>query len=416
MVATIAATLLLSGCATPTAGEQPGPAQSAVSSANTGRTQGPVALLVPLSGEYAPIGQSIEQAVKLAFSAPGAPQLIVRDTGGTPDGAAAAANSVIASGAGLILGPLTKTDTSAVATVARGAGVNVLAFTNDDSEASPGVWTLGISPKQQVDRVASYAIEHGRTRTAAILPATQYGRIMAGALTNTAARLGAPPPRIGYYTNSFQSLNQTTRSISDFDARGAGLQAQIRAARAQDDAAGRRLAAKLRAQPVPPPPFDALLLGANGQQLAELQNFLPYYEAGPPQVQILGTALWAPDAVAMATHDTLRGALYAAPDPSQGAAFDQKFSATYGGQTPPAIDKVGFDAAAIAVLASREGGYTTDVLTNPSGFTGTDGVFRLEPDGHVGRGLAVFRIEPGGPKVVSPAPHVLPATSGPPTS
>lgn len=408
--------MLLSGCAGPIPGGSSARTQGISNEANLGRTKGPVALLVPLTGPYAPIGHSVEQAVKLAFSVPGAPHLIVNDTGGTPERAAAAASSAIESGAGLVLGPLTKADTHAVAPIARNAGVNVLAFTNDNTEAGPGLWTLGISPSQQVRRVASYAIEHGRTRTAAIVPATQYGRLMAAALKRTAADLGAPPPRLGYFTNSFESLNQTTRSISDFDARGAGLQAKIRAARDQDDAAGRRLAAKLRSQPVPPPPFDALLIGASGQQLAELQNFLPYYESGPPQVQILGTALWAHDAVAMATHDTLRGALYAAPDPSQGVAFEQKFQATYGGTPPAAIDKVGFDAAAIAVLAAREGGYTTDVLTNRSGFTGTDGVLRLAPDGHVERGLAVFRIEPGGPKIVSPAPRSLPATSGPPTS
>lgn len=415
-MATIAATLLLSGCAGSVSGEPSAFTPGSTTPAKVGRAHGPVALLVPLTGPYATIGQSIEKAVKLAFSAPNAPPLDVRDTGGTPQEAVAAARAAIESGDGLILGPLTKNDTHAVAGTARDAGVNVLAFTNDDTASAPGVWPLGISPDQQVHRVVSYAIEHGRTRTAAILPENQFGRLMGAALQRTATRLGTPPPQIGFYTHSFESLNQTTRSISDFNSRGAGLQAQIRAARAQDDAAGRRLAAKLRRQPVPPPPFNSLLIGATGEDLAELQNFLPYYEAGPPQVQLLGPALWAHDAKVMATHNTLRGALYAAPDPAHGIAFEQKFQATYGGNTPPAIDKVAFDAAAIAVLAAREGGYTTNVLTNPSGFTGTDGVLRLEPDGRVARGLAVFKIEPGGPKIVSPAPQVLPASAGAPTS
>lgn len=387
-----------------------------MAASNEGRSGGAVALLVPLSGQYAAVGESIEKSVKLAFSAPDAPHLDIRDTHGTPGGAAAAASAAISAGDGIILGPLTKTDTHAIAPIARQAGVNVLAFTNDNTEAGPGLWTMGISPAQQVHRVVSYAIESGRTRTAAILPSSPYGRLLGSALQNTASRYGTPPPRLGYYTDSFKSLNEVTRRISDYDSRGASLHARIRAARDQDDAAGRRLAAKLRSEPVPPPPFDALLIGATGQKLAELQNFLPYYEAGPPQVQLLGPALWARHAKVMATHDTLRGALYAAPDPAAGLAFEQKFAATYGGATPAGIDKVAFDSAAIAVLAAKEGGYTTDVLTNSSGFTGTDGVLRLLPNGQVERGLAVFKVEPGGPNIVSPAPQSLPASQGPPTS
>jgi hypothetical protein len=47
------------------------------------------------------------------------------------------------------------------------------------------------------------------------------------------------------------------------------------------------------------------------------------------------------------------------------------------------------------------------VLTEPSGFTGTDGVLQLEPNGKVQRGLAVFEIAPTAPTISSPAPTTL---------
>ena len=116
-----------------------------------------VAILLPLSGPRADIGQAMLHAAQLALDGPGAPPLDVKDTGGTPDGAAAAAQSAIAEGAGLILGPLTSPETAAVAPVARAANVAVLAFTNDPSQAQPGVWTLGITPGQQVRRLVAAA-------------------------------------------------------------------------------------------------------------------------------------------------------------------------------------------------------------------------------------------------------------------
>lgn len=385
---------------------------------NSGQPSSPVALLVPLSGPRAAIGQSLEQSVKLAFSAPGAPALDVRDTGGTPQGAAAAAQAAIAAGDGLILGPLTKPDTQAVVPIAHAANINILAFTNDETVAAPGVWPLGISPGQQVRRVVSYAADQGRTRTAAILPEDAYGQLMGSALQTQARQLGEPVPNIGYFGQSFVSLTKTVRSVTDFDTRGAGIEAEIRAARAQDDQAGRIAAAKLERQPIPPPPFDALLVGATGEQLAEIGTLLPYYEATPPQIQLLGPALWSGDAIAMANHGTLRGAVYAGPDPALGQVFEQKFQSIYGNPPPSGVDNVAFDAGAIAVLASRQGGFTAQVLTNPTGFSGTDGVFRLNPNGEVQRGLAVFKVEPGGPQIVSPAPTDLPPPqlTAPPTS
>ena len=38
------------------------------------------------------------------------------------------------------------------------------------------------------------------------------------------------------------------------------------------------------------------------------------------------------------------------------------------------------------------------MLTNASGFTGIDGVFRFRPDGTNERGLAVLRVTPSGPQ------------------
>src|SRR5579872_7205305 len=61
-----------------------------------------VAILLPLSGARADIGQAMLHAAQLAVDSPDAPPLDAKDTAGTPDGAAAAARAAIADGAGLI--------------------------------------------------------------------------------------------------------------------------------------------------------------------------------------------------------------------------------------------------------------------------------------------------------------------------
>ena len=67
-----------------------------------------------------------------------------------------------------------------------------------------------------------------------------------------------------------------------------------------------------------------------------------------------------------------------------------------------------YDAVAlIAALVKTQGPprFSAEVLTNPSGFTGIDGLFRFRPDGTNERGLAVLRVTPSGAQVISPAPR-----------
>jgi Periplasmic binding protein len=410
----VLSTLALAGCAGQGPGQffgavQPlgGAAQPARPGPSIGKTTGNVALLVPLTGPLAPYGQALENAAKLAFPEGSSPSLDVRDTGGTPQGAAAAAQAAIAAGDGIILGPLTSPEAHAVAPIASAAGVNVLSFTNDTTVAAPGIWPLGISPRQQVDRVLEVAASNGRTQVAALLPDTDFGRALANDIDTASARLSEPSPQIVFFDQSFSSVNQAVKEISDFASRGERIESEIRYQRNLDTAAGRQQAHELEHQQIPPPPFNALFIGSTrADQLAEFATFLPYYDVNQPQVQFLGPALWAPLATQMAHQPVLVGAMYAAPDPAAAAAFDTKYQATYGAP-PPSIANLGFDAAAIAKLAASEGGYTTSVLTTPAGFTGTDGALVLEPDGHVQRGLAVFKVAPGAPAIVAPAPTQL---------
>jgi hypothetical protein len=357
-----------------------------------------VAILLPMSGPHADLGPPMQQAAQLALDAPGAPALIVKDTGGTPDGAAAAARAALAEGASLILGPLTSAETAAVAPVARAANVAVLAFTNDPAQAQPGVWPLGITPGEQVRRLVTAVQGDGKTRIAAMLPDSDFGRVMADALTQATAARGMPPPDIRQYTPSMASINETARGVSGYADRRGPLDAQIRAARAEGTPEGRRKAADLSRQPIPPPPFDALLLGATGDQLAEIAAVLPYYDIDTSTVRILGPALWGASGGGQ-----IVGAWYAAPDPASREPFEQAFVAKYNAPSPPLTD-LAFDAAAIArVLAPR--GYSMGALIQPNGFAGVDGWLALQPDGSVRRGLAVFQIERGGAQLLAPAPE-----------
>jgi len=360
-----------------------------------------VALLVPLTGQYANVGQALQQAAQLALDVPGAPQLDVKDTGGTPQGAVAAARAAIADGAGLIIGPLLSSETAAVAPIARGSGVPVLAFTNDPSQAQPGVWTLGITPGQQVRRLVAAVQAQGRTQLAALLPDSEFGHVMGQALGQATQADGLPPPQIMYHGQGMGSINTTTRALSDYANRRGPIDAQIQKAKELGTPEARREAVELGKTPIPPPSFSALLLADTGEALAEVAAMLPYYDVNRSQVQILGPSLWASRA---SGSGQMGGAWFAAPDPAARAGLEQTYSAKYA-TSPPAIADLAFDAASIARVLGASGGYSVAALAQPAGFIGADGWLALLPDGQVRRGLAVFRVAAGAPQIIEPAPQ-----------
>ena len=413
--ALLLATLALAGCVGAAGPVRPGAGYAVQPGAalpgeavNPAAASGTVALLVPLSGPRADIAQALQHAAELALSAPGSPKLDVRDTAGTPQGAATAAQAAIAGGAGMLLGPLTSPETAAVAPIAGASGVPVLAFTNDPAQARPGIWPLGITPRQQVFRLVATAQAQGKSRFAALLPDSDFGRAMAASLQEAAGAASLEPPTIRFHPPGMAAITSAMRDVADYAGRGGALDARIRAARARDDVDGRREAAELAGQrgAVPPPPFDTLLLADAGEPLSEIVSLLSYVDVSPAAVRIVGPALWADPS---SGSGQLPGAWYAAPDPAARAPFSDSYAGKFG--TPPrAIADLAFDAASIARVLAQSGGFTVPNLTQPAGFAGSDGLLALEPDGRVRRALAVFELQRGGgAQIVEPAPQAFSA-------
>lgn len=354
-----------------------------------------------MTGPRADVGKVLLQAAQLALGNGAGPALDVLDTAGTPAGAVTAAQAAINNRDTLILGPLTSAETAAVAPVARGANIPVLAFTNDSSQAQPGVWTLGITPAQQVRRLVVAAAAQGKTQFAALLPSTDFGQAMANGLTKALAAENLPPARVRMHGAGMGAITAATKDVSDYADRRGPIEVKVKAARALGTPEGRHEAQELAKQPIPPPSFNVLLLADIHDELQEVASVLPYYDVDRSSVQFVGPALWADPA---SGSGSVPGAWYAAPDSASRTNLERDYAAKYGVPPPPLAD-LSYDAASVAAAIIGRNGAQTSVLTQPAGFLGTDGWLAFLPDGQVRRGLAVFRIERGGPTLIDPAPQ-----------
>lgn len=369
-----------------------------------------VAILVPLSGPAGGLGRAMLEAAEMALFdiADENFELLPRDTGGTPDGAQRAAQSVLQEGAQLILGPLTQGEVEAVKPVARQAKVAVVAFSSSAAIADDNTFLLSFLPRQQVRRVVAFTREKGMSRYAALAPQTAYGQLVVDELREAVGAAGGTLDRVEFYDPGAGDLTGVVRRLAGFDARKGALDAQKRQLEAQGDEASRQALSRLAGQEtLGGPDFDAIMIPESEGKLKAITPLLAYYDLDPAKVKLLGTGLW--DEPDLGREPTLVGGWFAAPPPEARADFEKRFQALYK-RRPPRLATLGYDAGALAALLARGAGgadFSPASITNPSGYAGMDGIFRFLPNGLVQRGLAVLEVQKSGAVTVSPAPETF---------
>jgi ABC-type branched-subunit amino acid transport system substrate-binding protein len=367
---------LLSACAGMTnpfsanPSQQAGPSGPAQQPLAVGTGQVKVGLLLPMSasGNAAVAAQSMKNAAEMALAEFQNPniQLLIKDDGGSAQGAQQGTQQALDEGSEIILGPLFAQSVPATAQLTRTKGVSVIAFSTDSSVAGRGVYLLSFLPESDVNRIVDYAASIGKRSFAAMLPENAYGNVVEAAFKQAVGRKGGRVVAFEKY-----GADRTTAARNIAQALGGA---------------------------------DALFLADDGDSVVGAADALTSAGANLKSLQLLGTGLW--DNPRVFATPALQGGLYPAPDPAGFRNFSTRYRAKFGGE-PVRTATLAYDAVAlVAALARTQGGhrFSAQVLTNPSGFAGIDGLFRFRADGSNERGLAVMKVASGGGQPVAGSP------------
>ncbi len=366
------ALLALAACQ-PTAG----PTTSAASG-----TGGPVtvALLVP-AGSATPgddiLARDLENAARMAIADLGGSvqvTLNVYPTGGQPAQAANAAQTAVAEGAQIILGPLRAEESNAAAVAVAASGINVLSFSNNSQIAGGNLFVLGPTFENTARRLAGHAVRNGKSKLMIVHENNAAGEIGRNAIQQGAAAAGASVVATAGFEYSQNGIIQAVPGIAA-QARTTGAQAVF----LTSDAGGAL-------------PLLTQMLSENG--------------VSPATTQYIGLTRWdiLPTVV---TLPGVQGGWFTMPDPVLHEQYKARYSATYGSE-PHWLSGVAYDGvAAVAALAKRGSPLDRASLTQGAGYVGVNGIFRLLPNGSNERGLAVAQIRNNAVVVIDPAPSAF---------
>ncbi|UTW55484.1 penicillin-binding protein activator [Kordiimonas sp. SCSIO 12610] len=385
------------------------------------KVQVKIAILLPLTGDVGETGKALLNAATMALFDAYDPrlQLLPYDTKASIEETEIATHKALNDGADIIIGPLLSENVKAAGSIAGSANIPLLGFSNDYTAASPNSFILGFLPENEVRRVVNYAVANGYEKFAGLFPEGRYGDQVRMAYGLAVNNNDAEVSTIETYQNDADQVFEPVKNLADYDRRRRAHRNEVRYLQSLNDDLTDEIVTKLNdSEVLGDLPFDTVIVPEGGALLRTLAPLLPFYEVDTEKVKVLGTGLW--NDKTLTNEPPLYGAWFAAPDPSLTDTFSKRFIDLFSEQ-PPRIATLSYDAVGlIASLIKEDIGstnpkakksnyFTREALTDPSGFKGVDGLFRLLPDGTNERALAVVEIQRGKFEVVSAAPDAFPS-------
>lgn len=335
-----------------------------------------VGLLLPFGsaqGGDALIARSLENAARLAASEITSTNvnISVYPTAGNSAQAASMVDQAIREGADIIVGPLRSDAGAAVGVAAAPRGVSVLSFSNNTEIAGGNVFVLGNTFSNTADRLVRYAAQQNRRRILVLHAQNLAGEVARDAIMTAAQRNGSAVTSSVSYEFSANGVVQAVPQVID-------------AVESQN--------------------VDMIFITSDTTGALPLfAQLLPENGLDTQAVRLVGMTRWdtPPQTLELSGLD---GGWFALPDPAASAAFEARYQAAYG-EPPHVLAGLGYDAIRLIAEASlATGRLGPSDLSAASGFTGANGVFRLNGDGTNSRGLAIASIVESQVSIVDPAP------------
>lgn len=226
-----------------------------------------LALLLPLTGPLAGPGGAIKDGFMAAYDAsPAHAYMKVRFYDTNSANASALYQQALQEGADYVVGPLSKADVTAVASMSH--PVPTLLLNEPEGRVQKNALQFGLSPANEARQVAANARKHGLTRALVIAPAGAWGTDVVNAFSNQWQASGGQVIDTLRY-GAHDDMNAGIRNflhVSDSEARGKKLQ--------------RMLGHKLESAPSRRQDFDVVFLLAYPSMARQIMPMLKYYYAG----------------------------------------------------------------------------------------------------------------------------------------
>ena len=170
-----------------------------------------IALLLPSSGPLAPAARAVQDGVLAAYFSDREstrPELVLVDSGETPESGLAAYKKAIELGAERVIGPIAREQVSAIFQ-SSDAVLPSLALNFADASILPpqGSFQFALLPEEEAVAAAEHMFERGMKRVAVLVPEDDFGKRVAEAFTARFSALGGEVLEQAFYAPQSTDLS-----------------------------------------------------------------------------------------------------------------------------------------------------------------------------------------------------------------
>ena len=331
-----------------------------------------IGLLVPLTGSFSYLGNTISGGSELAFFKMRNPniELLYFDTAGGEQ-AVNAANEAISNNVDVVIGPLFSDSVSAVKPLLKASNIPVLSFSNNIDVAEPGVWVLGYLPEQQISQLVDFAVARGKQNFGILSANSQLGKKITNAAINQLADYGLSA-RTVFELDNISQMEQKE------------LLSQIKSFAKYVDTSKDPLT-------LPPPAYDTVIIAGDTDFILQVAPILSYYDLGPDRALFMGIDKW--NQPKMLNEPSLQNSILTLPKRPAEEKFNNVWQSEFTFESND-LAKISFDASALVIataVANAPIPLADDLATQP-GFIGFSGQFKMSESGLTERVFEIMEI------------------------
>lgn len=360
-----------------------------------------VAVLLPMSGPNAAVGNTIRASIETAVLQR-APSNISFTFYDTAKNATTVMTDAISTSPDVIIGPVFAGNARILREI-KPETTPALSFTSDATAVGRGVMTMALMPTNSIEAIIKEMQTDNVKKFIMLAPNTESGRLMAGTAKSAAEMYNIGLSGLFYYTpDDSESIKNTTIRATMNTARTA---ANTRAREILADILTKETLTAIeksnlniqlerisRTDTLGAIPYDGVLFLGDADDTTKLASFMRYYGVAAGDAKMYGTALW--DGTNIVNDITMSGAKYAALPP-----VNENFTQIYeqvSGVPASRLATFGYDAANMAMGMINSNKSDAAYLLDPSGYMGTDGLMRLKPTGESERALRIVELDGSG--------------------
>ena len=331
-----------------------------------------IGLMVPLSGPFSYLGNTIAGGSELAFFKMKNPnvELLYFDTAGGQK-IIDAANDAIASDVDVVIGPVFSDSVIAIKPIFKQFNIPVLSFSNNIDVAESGFWVLGYLPEHQISQLIDFAIARKKQNFGIISSSSQLGTKITNAAIQQLGEYGLLPSSVLYLDDiSMMEQQQFLSKIKKFTQYVDTTKDPLT---------------------LPPPAFDTIIIAGNTDFILQVAPTLSYYDLGPDRALFIGIDKWNRPKVL--NEPSLQKTVLTLPIRPAESKFNKIWQAEFRMDAND-LAKMAFDATALVITTSALESPVplSTQLENQAGFIGFSGQFKMSKAGLTERVFEILEI------------------------